>query len=154
MYRSPDAHLCRPFFAKDSKPAFIVVVLMGLQHMLAMLVGVITPPRLLANEGCLLGRDADLCAMTPFLICSALLASGLLSILQIMRVRLCKGYYFGTGLISVMGPSFTFLPIGQSAPSLPPPHSISVPPNVGTRARNAPHPPPMPPLARTLGSQR
>jgi len=85
-----------------------------LQHMLAMLVGVITPPRLIANEGCLLGRDTQLCSITPYLICSALLASGILSILQIMRVRLCGGYYFGTGLISVMGPSFTFLPIGQA----------------------------------------
>merc|ERR1711871_931410 len=81
--------------------------------MLAMLVGVITPPRLLANEGCLLGRDTELCALTPHLICSALLASGIFSILQIMRFRLCGGYYFGTGLISVMGPSFAFLPIGQ-----------------------------------------
>jgi len=110
MKKTPPA---MPFFAKDSKPALLITLLMGLQHMLAMLVGVITPPRLMANEGCLLGRDADLCALTPYLICSALLASGLLSILQIMRVRLCGGYYFGTGLISVMGPSFTFLPIGQ-----------------------------------------
>ena len=102
-----------PFYSKDSKPAFIVVMLMGLQHMLAMLVGVITPPRLLANEGCLLGRDTDLCALTPYLICSALLASGIFSIFQIMRFKLCGGFYFGTGLISVMGPSFTFLPIGQ-----------------------------------------
>eukprot|EP00747_Dinoflagellata_sp_TGD_P147588 gnl/TRDRNA2_/TRDRNA2_176834_c0_seq2.p1 gnl/TRDRNA2_/TRDRNA2_176834_c0~~gnl/TRDRNA2_/TRDRNA2_176834_c0_seq2.p1 ORF type:complete len:790 (-),score=152.76 gnl/TRDRNA2_/TRDRNA2_176834_c0_seq2:259-2379(-) len=102
-----------PFFPKDSKPALLTTLLMGLQHMLAMLVGVITPPRLMANEGCLLGRDADLCAVTPHLICSALLASGLLSIMQIMRVRLMGGYYFGTGLISVMGTSFTFLPIGQ-----------------------------------------
>ena len=30
-----------------------------------------------------------------------------------MRVKLVGGYYFGTGLISVMGCSFTFLPIGQ-----------------------------------------
>ena len=30
-----------------------------------------------------------------------------------MRFKLCGGFYFGTGLISVMGPSFTFLPIGQ-----------------------------------------
>merc|ERR1719379_1293700 len=84
------------FFAKDSKPALFVTILMGLQHALAMLVGVITPPRLLANEGCLLGRDKDLCEMTPYLICSALLASGLLSILQIMRLKLVGGYYFGT----------------------------------------------------------
>ena len=103
-----------PFYGKDAKPALSITMIMGLQHMLAMLVGVITPPRLLANEGCLLGRDPELCALTPYLICSALLASGLLSILQIMRVRLCGGYYFGTGLVSVVGPSFTFLPIGQT----------------------------------------
>jgi len=104
----------QPFFGKESKPSGFILVVMGLQHMLAMLVGVITPPRLIANEGCLLGRDTELCSITPYLICSALLASGLLSILQIMRVKLCNGYYFGTGLISVMGPSFTFLPIGQA----------------------------------------
>lgn len=103
-----------PFYGKDSKPSFLIIMIMGLQHMLAMLVGVITPPRLLANEGCLLNRDSDLCSITPNLICSALLASGILSIMQIARVKLCGGYYFGTGLISVMGPSFTFLPIGQA----------------------------------------
>ena len=86
---------------------------MGLQHMLAMIGGIITPPRLLANRGCLLGRDPALCAITPYLISSAMLASGLLTIIQILRIKLCGGYYLGTGLISVMGTSFTFLPIAR-----------------------------------------
>jgi len=87
---------------------------MGLQHMLAMIGGIITPPRLLANRGCLLGRDPALCAITPYLISSAMLASGILTIIQITRIKLCGGYYLGTGLISVMGTSFTFLPIGEA----------------------------------------
>ena len=86
---------------------------MGLQHMLAMIGGIITPPRLLANRGCLLGRDPALCAITPYLISSAMLASGILTIIQITRIKLCGGYYLGTGLISVMGTSFTFLPIAR-----------------------------------------
>jgi len=102
-----------PFFGKDSKPALFVTLMMGFQHMLAMLGGVITPPRLMANEGCLLGRDPDLCKMTPYLISSAMIASGLLTIVQVIRIKLAGGYFLGTGLISVMGPSFTFLPIGQ-----------------------------------------
>lgn len=103
-----------PFFGKDAKPALFITLMMGFQHMLAMLGGVITPPRLLANEGCLLGRDPDLCKMTPYLISSAMIASGLLTIVQVIRIKLAGGYFIGTGLISVMGPSFTFLPIGQT----------------------------------------
>ena len=102
-----------PFYGPEAKPALIVTLLMGLQHMLAMIGGIITPPRLLANRGCLLGRDPALCAITPYLISSAMLASGILTIIQITRIKLCGGYYLGTGLISVMGTSFTFLPIGE-----------------------------------------
>ena len=108
-----------PFYGPDAKPALIVTLLMGLQHMLAMIGGIITPPRLLANRGCLLGRDPALCAITPYLISSAMLASGILTIIQITRIKLCGGYYLGTGLISVMGTSFTFLPIGEVRPRAP-----------------------------------
>ena len=108
-----------PFYGPEAKPALIVTLLMGLQHMLAMIGGIITPPRLLANRGCLLGRDPALCAITPYLISSAMLASGILTIIQITRIKLCGGYYLGTGLISVMGTSFTFLPIGEVRPRAP-----------------------------------
>ena len=108
-----------PFYGPEAKPALIVTLLMGLQHMLAMIGGIITPPRLLANRGCLLGRDPELCAITPYLISSAMLASGILTIIQITRIKLCGGYFLGTGLISVMGTSFTFLPIGEVRPREP-----------------------------------
>ena len=35
-----------PFFAVDSKPGYLVAMMMGLQHMLAMIGGINTPPLL------------------------------------------------------------------------------------------------------------
>lgn len=103
-----------PFFAKDAKIPLVVALIMGLQHMLAMLGGIITPPKLIANDGCVLGRDPELCGKMPYLICATLLTSGLLTLVQVTRIPLGNsGYFIGTGLISVMGPSFGFLPIAR-----------------------------------------
>ena len=48
-----------------------------------------------------------------YMISAALICSGLLSLVQILRWKLIGGYTLGTGLISVIGTSFTFLPIAR-----------------------------------------
>ena len=71
--------------------------LLGLQHVLAMVVGTITPPLLLGH---VLGWSA---AQISLLVNMALFVSGLTSLIQIRRVGV-----FGSGLLSVQGTSFAF----------------------------------------------
>jgi xanthine/uracil permease len=87
---------------------------LGFQHAIAMVGGIATSGGyLIANDACLAWqRDSEMCERKSWLISCAWLASGLLSIIQIFRMKI-KGtpFYLGTGLISMMGTSFTFLPI-------------------------------------------
>jgi len=79
-----------------------------------MLGGVITPPSLISGDACFPWQaDEELCGSKQYMISAALITSGLLSLIQILRWRLKGGYTLGTGLISVMGTSFTFLPIAR-----------------------------------------
>ena len=52
-----------------------------------------------------------------YLVASALITCGLLSLVQIIQIPLPGGYKIGTGMISVVGTSFVFLPIAQDAVS-------------------------------------
>lgn len=100
------------FFGLHSRIPILVAILMGFQHALAMVGGVITVPRILAGpgDGNLFFEPAD----QAYLISTALIVSGLMSFIQIIRIKLIKGYWIGTGLISMSGISFTFLPIAQA----------------------------------------
>eukprot|EP00437_Effrenium_voratum_P015452 CAMPEP_0181441454 /NCGR_PEP_ID=MMETSP1110-20121109/23519_1 /TAXON_ID=174948 /ORGANISM="Symbiodinium sp., Strain CCMP421" /LENGTH=658 /DNA_ID=CAMNT_0023565345 /DNA_START=46 /DNA_END=2022 /DNA_ORIENTATION=+ len=105
-----------PLLKPSTKLPLLVAIIMGLQHSLAMLGGIITPPSLIAGDACFAG-DTELCGSRQYMISAALIASGLLSLVQILRFKLCGGYTLGTGLISVMGTSFTFLPIAREVVS-------------------------------------
>ena len=53
---------------------------------------------------------------TQYLISAALIVSGITSIIQVMQVKIPKtNIVIGTGLVSVMGTSFTFLPVARDA---------------------------------------
>jgi len=104
------------FFGKDAQLPFFVSAIMGLQHCLAMLAGIITAPLLIFNDGCMLG-DEELCSKKQYGISAALIASGCLSLVQVLRFKLVGGYFLGTGLLSVVGISFTFIPIARSVVS-------------------------------------
>eukprot|EP00966_Prymnesium_polylepis_P112206 2595765-Prymnesium_polylepis.1 len=62
---------------------------MGFQHALAMMGGLITPPTLIAGDGCLFNRDPKMCDKQQYLISASLLASGILTLVQVMRIKLC-----------------------------------------------------------------
>ncbi|CBN76200.1 uric acid-xanthine permease [Ectocarpus siliculosus] len=74
--------------------------------------GVITVPLLVAGT-----FDANLPAeQIQYLISAALIVSGITSIIQVMQVKIPKtNIVIGTGLVSVMGTSFTFLPVARDA---------------------------------------
>lgn len=73
--------------------------LVGWQHVMAMFIGIITPPVIIA-------RALDFStAQTAYLVSMALVASGLSTFIQVRKFG-----PLGSGLLSVQGTSFSFLP--------------------------------------------
>lgn len=113
-----------PFYALDDELPLLLAVTNGLQHSLAMLAGLITPPIIFASA---LNLDA---ALSSYMISASLIGSGeytdyrghtskninidnngsgILSLVQMSRITLFRQYKLGTGLISVVGTSFATL---------------------------------------------
>ncbi|EAU82748.2 purine permease [Coprinopsis cinerea okayama7 len=92
-----------PFYALDDSLPLLLGMTSGLQHALAMLAGLITPPIIFASS---LNLDPELSA---YMISASLIGCGFLSLLQMSRIHLFKGYYLGTGLLTVVGTSFATL---------------------------------------------
>ncbi|KDN60443.1 putative uracil-xanthine permease [Colletotrichum sublineola] len=105
-----------PFFGLNDRMPTLLALLLGFQHALAMLAGIVTPPILLSGAA-----GANLTGeMQQYLVSTALIVSGLLSLIQITRFHILKtpsapSYYIGTGLISVVGISFSVIPVAQGA---------------------------------------
>jgi xanthine/uracil permease len=108
-WRTPGAYAdiaeCPVLFVLMSRH---VAMVMGFQHALAMLGGIISVPLIIGGP-----FDANLTnEEKQYLISAGLIASGILSFFQIYRLKLGNsGYYMGTGLVSVLGTSFTFVPV-------------------------------------------
>ena len=75
-----------PFFGLNDKMPVVLALLLGFQHALAMLAGVITPPIIISGPG---GAN-----LTPdqqqYLVSTALIVSGSLSMIQITRFHIYK----------------------------------------------------------------
>ncbi|KAF9235565.1 permease family-domain-containing protein [Melanogaster broomeanus] len=97
-----------PFYGVDDELPLLLAMACGLQHALAMLAGLITPPIIFAST---LMLDAQTSA---YMISASLIGCGILSLVQMSRIRLGKGYYLGTGLLSVVGTSFATLSTADS----------------------------------------
>ncbi|KAL1969832.1 hypothetical protein VTN77DRAFT_7341 [Rasamsonia byssochlamydoides] len=107
-----DARRSAPFFGLNDNIPVVLALLLGLQHALAMLAGVITPPILLSGSS---GANFDN-ELSQYLVSTSLIVSGILSAIQITRIHIYKTpYYIGTGLISVVGTSFTTITIATGA---------------------------------------
>lgn len=101
-----------PFFGLNDRMPVLLALLLGFQHALSMLAGVITPPIIIAGQGGanLGGDDAQYLVSTSLIVC------GILSSIQITRFHIYKSpYYIGTGLISVVGTSFAIIPVATGA---------------------------------------
>ncbi|KAL5601221.1 uncharacterized protein BROUX77_005470 [Berkeleyomyces rouxiae] len=101
-----------PFFGLNDRMPVVLAVLLGLQHALAMLAGVITPPLIMSGAtGVNLSTTEQ-----QYLVSTALIVSGTLSLIQITRFRILNTpYYLGTGLLSVVGISFAIIPVASGA---------------------------------------
>lgn len=99
-----------PFFGLNDSMPVLLALLLGFQHALAMLAGIITPPIILASAANL---TSD---MQSYLVSTSLIVCGILSSVQITRFHIWKSpYYVGTGLISVVGTSFATIPVATGA---------------------------------------
>ncbi|KAF6749014.1 purine permease [Ephemerocybe angulata] len=92
-----------PFYALNDELPLLLAITSGLQHSLAMLAGLITPPIIFASA---LNLDAS---TSSYMISASLIGCGIMSLVQMSRIHLFKGYYLGTGLITVVGTSFATL---------------------------------------------
>jgi hypothetical protein len=99
------------FYGINDKIPFPVAMVMGFQHALAMMGGIITPPILVS--GAFYARFTT--EETQYLLSVGLICSGILSFTQIVQFKLWGGFVIGTGFISVVGTSFVFLPIAQAS---------------------------------------
>lgn len=100
----------QPFFGLNSEMPIFLGMLLGLQHSLSMLAGVVTPPIIISSVANL---DS---ATQQYLVSVSLIVSGLLSCIQITRFHIWgTRYYIGTGLLSVVGTSFATISIVTKA---------------------------------------
>lgn len=96
----------QPFFGLNSDMPIFLGMILGFQHALAMLAGVVTPPIIIALSANL-GNSIQ-----EYLVSLSLIVSGLLSCIQITRFRIpMTNYYVGTGLLCVVGTSFATITI-------------------------------------------
>jgi uracil-xanthine permease len=99
-----------PFFGLNDKMPVVLALILGFQHALSMLAGVITPPLIIGSSA---NFDAE---TTQYLVSTSLIVCGILSSIQITRFHFYKTPYFlGTGLISVVGTSFAIIPVATGA---------------------------------------
>lgn len=100
-----------PFFGLNDRMPVLLALVLGFQHALSMLAGVITPPIIIAGQGgANLGDDAS-----QYLVSTSLIVCGILSAVQITRFHIYGPYYLGTGLISVVGTSFAIIPVATGS---------------------------------------
>ncbi|KAH9842057.1 Purine permease [Teratosphaeria destructans] len=97
-----------PFFGLNDRMPVLLALLLGFQHALSMLAGIISPPIILASAANLTTLQQEYLVSTSLIVC------GILSAVQITRFHI-KGtpYYIGTGLISVVGTSFAVIPAAR-----------------------------------------
>jgi NCS2 family nucleobase:cation symporter-2 len=100
----------QPFFGLDSDMPLFLGALLGFQHCLSMVAGIVTPPMIIATVGNL---DHEI---ESYLVSTALIVSGLLSWTQISKIKVYgTNYHIGTGLLTVVGTSFATIPVVTKA---------------------------------------
>ncbi|ORY71840.1 putative purine permease [Pseudomassariella vexata] len=103
-----------PFYGLNDDVPILLTIILGLQHALCMIGSIVSPP--LAIAGGAFYFDS---ATTQYLVSAAFITTGIATALQVTRVHLMKTPFFiGTGLLSVVGPTFDILPIAFNYTSM------------------------------------
>ncbi|KAG4411262.1 hypothetical protein IFR04_015609 [Cadophora malorum] len=103
-----------PFYGLNDEIPILLTLLLGLQHALTMIGSIVSPP--LAIAGGAFNFDPSI---TQYLVSAAFITTGIATALQVTRVHIAKTPFFiGTGLLSVVGPTFDILPIAFNYTSM------------------------------------
>jgi len=94
----------KSMFDIDGKPSIIKSIPLGLQHVVAMIVGNIAPLLIISR---ILGLSVS---DTTLLVQCALVASALATMIQLYPIKINENYRIGARLPVIMGVSFGFLP--------------------------------------------
>lgn len=95
-------------FKIDGKPSFAQALPLALQHVVAMIVGCVTPAIIVAGAAGLSGSDSVI------LIQAALVMSALTTLVQLFPVIKTKKFQIGSGLPVIMGISFAYVATMQA----------------------------------------
>lgn len=96
-----------PFYGLNDRVPVLLTLLLGLQHALTMIGSIVSPPLAIASGAFYF--DAEL---TAYLVSTAFITTGIATALQVTRLHIMNTPFFvGTGLLSVVGPTFDILPI-------------------------------------------
>ncbi|GAA5885630.1 hypothetical protein JCM3774_001998 [Rhodotorula dairenensis] len=94
-----------PFFGPNERLPVLLALVLGLQHALAMVGGLVVPPLLLGGSaGAALSPNDQ-----TYLVSASLIWCGFGTILQCSRIPIGKGFYLGSGVLNVLGVSFAFV---------------------------------------------
>lgn len=101
-------HKHASIFQLDGVPKFSQAIPLALQHLVAMIVGCVTPSIIVANTINLDGPERVI------LIQSSLIVSALSTLLQLFPLGKKEGFHLGSALPVMMGVSFAYVPSMQS----------------------------------------
>lgn len=101
-------HTSSTLFELNGIPAFSQAFPLALQHVVAMIVGCVTPAIIISGIAGLSEADSII------LIQSALVVSALSTLLQLFPIGAKDGLHLGAGLPVIMGVSFAYLPSMQA----------------------------------------
>jgi len=106
------------FYSVDEKIPIFLTLIMGLQHAFSMVGGLITVPFVIFKFSVCF----SCVELQQYAIAAALITSGLCTLIQLTKVPIPgsekyfgRQLFVGSGVLSVMGTSFTFLPIFEIA---------------------------------------
>ncbi|KAI8068397.1 permease family-domain-containing protein [Gongronella butleri] len=102
-----------PFYGPNDEISILLAIVMGLQHFLAVVGGIITPTILISGSGSnSLNVDTE---TRQYMISASLIVCGICSMIQIIRFRIPKTkYYIGAGLLQITGVSFANIAAAQA----------------------------------------
>lgn len=103
-----------PFYGLHDRVPILLTIILGLQHALIMIGSIVSPPLAVASGAFHLDS-----AQISYLVSAAFITTGIATAIQVTRVHI-KGtpFYIGTGLLSVVGPTFDIIPIAFSYTSM------------------------------------
>ncbi|KAI9255320.1 permease family-domain-containing protein [Sporodiniella umbellata] len=101
------------FYGPGDDAPLVASILMGIQHFLAVVGGIITPSILISDSG-ITGLNLDFDSR-QFMVSTSLIVSGIMSLIQVSRFRIPgTRFYLGTGLLQIAGVSIANVAASQT----------------------------------------